>query len=202
MQIEASSILQFLRVYPADLINLRTEYMKKIILLAFLTFTAFAGAYAQRFAYVDSEYILKHMPEYASSQKQLAALSDQWQKEVDGRFQEIDRLYKAYQADQVLMTPDMKKRREAEIVEKEKAAKDFQRQKFGPDGELSQRSTALVKPIQDRVSKAVQAVAEGDNLDMIFDKNSEVIMLYANPRYDKSADVITRLGLKPGVFAK
>ena len=176
--------------------------MKKIILLTFLTFTAFAGAYAQRFAYVDSDYILKHMPEYASSQKQLAALSDQWQKDVDSRFQEIDRLYKAYQADQVLMTPDMRKRREAEIVEKEKAAKDYQRQVFGPDGELSKRSTGLIKPIQDKVSKAVQAVAENDNLDMIFDKNSEVIMLYASPRYDKSNDVITRLGLKPGVLAK
>jgi outer membrane protein len=136
------------------------------------------------------------------AQKQLAALSDQWQREVDGRFQEIDRLYKAYQADQVLMTPDMRKRREAEIVEKEKAAKDFQRQKFGPDGDLAQKSTALIKPIQDKVSKAVQAVAEGDNLDMIFDKNSEVIMLYASPRYDKSNDVITKLGLKPGVLAK
>jgi len=176
--------------------------MKKIILVLFLTFTAFTAAMAQRFAYVDSDYILKHVPEYASSQKQLAALSEQWQKEVDGRFQEIDRLYKAYQADQVLMTPDMRKRREAEIVEKEKVAKDFQREKFGPDGDLAKKSTSLVKPIQEKVSKAVQAVAESDNLDMIFDKNSEVIMLYASPRYDKSNEVITRLGLKPGVFAK
>lgn len=176
--------------------------MKKIILVLFFTVTACTAAMAQRFAYVDSDNILKHIPEYASAQKQLAALSDQWQREVDGRFQEIDRLYKAYQADQVLMTPDMRKRREAEIVEKEKAAKDFQRQKFGPDGDLAQKSTALIKPIQDKVSKAVQAVAEADNLDMIFDKNSEVIMLYASPRYDKSNDVITKLGLKPGVLAK
>ena len=78
-----------------------------------------------------------------------------------------------------------------------KEAKDFQRLKFGPEGELTQRSNALIKPIQDRIAKAIQAVAESDNLDMIFDKNSEVIMLYANPRYDKSADVITKLGLKP-----
>lgn len=176
--------------------------MKKIVLVLFFTFTASIAAMAQRFAYVDSDYILKHVPEYASSQKQLAALSDQWQKEVDARFQEIDRLYKAYQADQVLMTPDMRKRREAEIVDKEKLAKDFQREKFGPDGELAKKSTSLIKPIQDKVSKAVQAVAESDNLDMIFDKNSEVIMLYASPRYDKSNDVITKLGLKPGVFAK
>ena len=176
--------------------------MKKLFLTLLIPVLAVTAAFAQRFAYVDSEYILKHVPEYASSQKQLAAISDQWQKETDARFQEIDRMYKAYQADQVLMTADMKKRRENEIIDKEKAAKDFQRQKFGPDGELAQRSTALIKPIQDRVAKAVQAIAESENLDMVFDKNSEVIMLYANPRYDKSAAVITRLGLKPGVFAQ
>ncbi|MGZ3766853.1 MAG: OmpH family outer membrane protein [Mucilaginibacter sp.] len=176
--------------------------MKKIILLLVFTFTAFTSTFAQRFAFVDSDYILKHIPEYAAAQKQLSALSDQWQKEVDSRSLEIERLYKSYEADQVLMTPDMKKRREAEITDKEKAVKEFQRQKFGPDGELSKRSTALIKPIQDRLTKAIQAVAESENLDMIFDKNSEVIMLYANPRYDKSADVIIRLGLKPGVFAK
>ncbi len=176
--------------------------MKKILITLSLTLLGLTGAFAQRFAYVDSDYILKHIPEYASSQKQLAALSEQWQREVDGRFQEIDRLYKAYQADQVLMTGDMRKRREGEIVDKEKAAKDFQRSKFGPDGELAQRSGALVKPIQERVSKAIQAMAEGENLDMVFDKNSEVIMLYTNPRYNKSDAVITRLGLKPGTFAK
>lgn len=176
--------------------------MKKIFFTLSFIMLMSVCAFAQRFAYIDSEYILKHIPDYVSSQKELNAMSAQWQKEVDGRFQEIDRMYKAYQADQVLMTADMKKRREAEIVEKEKAAKDFQRQKFGPDGELTQRSNTLVKPIQDRIAKAVQALAESENLDMIFDKNSEVVMLYANPRYDRSADVITRLGLKPGVFAK
>jgi len=170
---------------------------RKIILVAVLTFLSVTAAFAQRFAYVDSEYILKHIPDYVSAQKQLAALSDQWQKDVDGRFQEIDRLFKAYQADQPLMTAEVKKRREEEIVNKEKEAKDFQRQKFGPDGELAQRSNSIIKPIQDKVAKAVQAVAEAENLDMVFDKNSEVIMLYANKRYDKSDAVITRLGLKP-----
>jgi len=160
------------------------------------------AALAQRFAYVDSDYILKHMPEYVSAQKQLESLSAQWQKEVDQRFQEIDRLYKAYQADQILMPADVKKRREAEIHDKEISAKDFQRQKFGPDGELVQKSNSVIKPIQDKMLKAVQAVAESDNLDMIFEKNSEVIMLYASPRYDKSNDVLIRLGLKPGTFAK
>jgi len=171
--------------------------MRKVIFVLFFTFTAFTGAFAQRFAFVDSDYILKHIPDYLSVQKQLNALQDEWQKQVDAKYAEVDRLYKAYQADLVLMTPDLKKRREDEIAQKEKDAKDFQRLKFGPDGELTQRSNALIKPIQDRIAKAIQAVAESDNLDMIFDKNSEVIMLYANPRYDKSADVITRLGLKP-----
>jgi outer membrane protein len=176
--------------------------MKKILIVICLTFITFTTAFAQRFAFVDSDYILKHMPEYASAQRQLEALSAQWQKDVDQRYQEIDRLYKAFQADEVLMTPDMKKRRQAEIDDKEKSAKDFQRQKFGPDGELTKKSNEVIKPIQEKMAKAIQAVAEGDNLDMVFDKNSEVIMLYASPRLDKSADVITKLGLKPGVFAK
>jgi outer membrane protein len=176
--------------------------MKRIILILGFTFISLTTVFAQRFAYVDSDFILKQMPEYASAQKQLNALSVQWQKDVDARFQEIDRLYKAYQADQVLMTADMKKRREAEIADKERSAKDFQNQKFGPGGELEQKSNSVIKPIQDKVAKAIQAVAENDNLDMVFDKNSEVIMLYANPRYDKSNDVITRLGLKPKAIAK
>src|SRR3982750_3477117 len=120
--------------------------MKKVILVVCFTLFAFTAAFAQQFRYVDSEYILKHIPEYASAQKQLAALSEQWQKEVDARYQETDRLYKAYQADLPLMTPDMKKRREAEIVEKEKAYKDLQIQKFGPEGELPKRSTSVIKP--------------------------------------------------------
>lgn len=175
--------------------------MKRIILVLFFTFAAIT-TFAQRFAWVDSDYILKHMPEYQAAQKQLAALSDQWQKEVDGRSQEIERMYKAYDADKVLMTADMKKRRESEISDKEKEVKNFQRQKFGPDGDLAKKSTELIKPIQDRIMKAIQGMAESEELDMVFDKNSEIMMLYANPRYDKSADVITRLGLKPGLFAK
>jgi outer membrane protein len=176
--------------------------MKKIVLITGFTFLTLTAAFAQRFAYVDSDLILKQMPEYNSAQKQIETLSAQWQKEADQRFAEIDRLYKAYQADQVLMTADMKKRREAEIADKEKTAKDFQRDKFGPGGDLEKRSSSIIKPIQEKMSKAIQAVAESDDLDMIFDKNSEVIMLYANPRYDKSAEVITKLGLKPISIAK
>jgi outer membrane protein len=174
--------------------------MKRVILSTLLLFLITLTASAQRFAYVDSDYILKHIPEYTSSQKQLEALSTQWQKEVDAKFVDIERLFKAYQADQVLLTEDMRKRREAEIIERENAAKEFQRLKFGFEGELFQVRTRLIKPIQDRVAKAIQAVADAQQLDMIFDKNSEITLLYASPRLDKSNDVVTRLGFKPGTF--
>ena len=176
--------------------------MKKLLITAIFLCVLSAGAFAQRFAYVDSDYILKHVPEYNAAQKQLDALSAQWQKEVDSRFADIEKLYKTYQADQVLLTEEMRKRRESEIIEKEKEAKEFQRVKFGFEGDLFQQRTRLIKPIQEKVSKAVQAVADAQQLDMIFDKNSEIMLLYANPRLDKSNDVVTRLGYKPGVFVK
>ena len=178
------------------------DTMKKLS-ITFLLFIAFAfTASAQRFVYVDSEYILKHIPEYNSAQKQLDALSEQWQKEVDTRFTEIEKLYKAYQADQVLLTDDMRKRRENEIVNKEKEAKEFQRKIFGFEGELFQQRARLIKPIQEKVAQAIQALAEVQQLDIVFDKSSEIMMLYANPRFDKSNDELTRMGYKPGTFAK
>ena len=176
--------------------------MKKIVLSLMMVLAFGLVAKAQRFVYVDSEYILKHIPEYNSAQKQLDALSEQWQKEVDDRFAEVEKLYKAYQADQVLLTDDMRKRRETEIMDKEKEAKEFQRQKFGFEGELFQQRSRLIKPIQERVAKAIRSLAEDQQLDVVFDKNSEVNMLYANTRLDKSNDVIVRLGYKPGTFAK
>lgn len=174
--------------------------MKRISITFLLVIFISIGAFAQRFAYVDSDYILQHIPEYNSSQKQLDALSVQWQKEVDARFAEIDKLFKAYQADQVLLTEDMRKRRENEIIKKEQEAKEFQKLKFGFEGELFQVRTKLIKPIQDRVARAIQAVADAQQLDMIFDKNSDITLLYASPRLDKSNDVIIRLGYKPGTL--
>ncbi|TKC07010.1 OmpH family outer membrane protein [Pedobacter frigoris] len=172
--------------------------MKKYFLICFLLFAGF-GAFAQKFAYVDTEYILKHLPEYKSSLNQLNVLSHQWQQQVDNNFTEIDKMYKTYQADQVLLTEDMRKRRENEIIEKEKQAKEFQRKIFGPEGELFQNRTKLLNPIQAKVAKAVSEVAKVKLLDFIFDKSSEAtMMIYASSTYDVSNDVITRLGYKPG----
>lgn len=171
--------------------------MKKILaVLAFVTF-ATSAALAQRIAYVDSEYILKHIPEYVSAQKRLDDLSMQWQEEVDKQYGEIERLYKAYQNDQVLLNDDMRRRREDEIVNKEKEVKDFQKEKFGFQGELFEQRVRLVKPIQDRVAKAIQDIASAQGLDLILDKGSEVTFLFANPRLDKSDDIIKQLGFTP-----
>ena len=176
--------------------------MKKYILISFLLFIS-VGAFAQKFAYVDTEYILKHLPEYKSSLTQLDVLSQQWQQQVDANFIEIDKMYKAYQADQVLLTEEMRKRRENDIIEKEKQAKEFQRQKFGPDGDLFQSRSKLLKPIQDKVTKVIADMAKGKYIDFVFDKSSEAtMMIYASSNYDLSNDIIIRLGYKPGSIVK
>ncbi|MDH5827630.1 OmpH family outer membrane protein [Sphingobacterium faecium] len=171
--------------------------MKKIVLaIAFVVVTV-SATFAQNFAYVNSEYILKHIPEYTSAQKQLDDLSQKWQLEVDQQYAEIEKLYKAYQNDQVLLNEDMRRRREDEIVKKEKDVKDFQKQKFGFEGELFKQRQQLVEPIQLRVSKAIQDLAKAQGLDIVMDKGQETTFLYANPKLDKSNDVIIKLGLKP-----
>ena len=170
--------------------------MKRILfIIAFVAFSTTAS-FAQRFAYVDSDYILKHIPEYVSAQKLLDDKATSWQEEVDKRYGEIEKLYKAYQNDQVLLNDDMRRRREDEIVNKEKQVKEFQRQKFGYEGDLYKERIRLVKPIQDRVAKAIQDIANNQGLDLILDKGSEVTFLFANPKLDKSNDVITNLGFK------
>ncbi len=176
--------------------------MKKYLLISFLLLAGL-GASAQRFAYVDTEYILKHLPEYKSALSQIDGLSKQYQSQIDESFNEIDKMYKAYQADQVLLTDDMRKRRENDIIEKEKKAKELQRQKFGPDGELFQMRTKLLKPIQEKVATIVGETAKNKTIDFVFDKSSEsTMMIYASASYDISNDVIIRLGYKPGTLVK
>lgn len=171
--------------------------MKKVLLiLAVLGLFSFQAS-AQRFAYVDSELILKQIPEYASAERQVKSLTDQWQKQVDDRLAEVERMYKAYQTDRVMLTPQQRVDMEQQIVAREKAAKDFQRQKFGFEGELYVERMKLIKPIQDKVAQAVEAVAEANQLDVIFDKQgTQVMMLYSSPRLDKSNEVLQRLGIR------
>ncbi|MFL5764537.1 MAG: OmpH family outer membrane protein [Bacteroidia bacterium] len=171
---------------------------KRLILTLGIVLAASITSFAQKFAYVDTEYILGQIPEYKAAQAELDKTSVQWQKEIEAKYAEIDKMYKAYQAEQILLTDDMKKKREADIVAKEKEAKDLQKQRFGVDGELFKKRQELVKPIQDKVFNAIKAVAEKGAYSVIFDKSSDLTMLYTSPKLDKSDDVLAQLGYKGG----
>lgn len=168
--------------------------MKKLILttvVALMTISAFS----QRYAYVDTEYILKNLSAYDDAQKELDRLSKQWQDEIEARYASIDRLYKAYQAEKVLLTEEMRKDREDEIVRKEQEAKELQRKHFGVDGDLFKKREELIQPIQDDIYNAIKEVAQGGGFSVIFDKANQSNILYADPRYDKSDRVLSRLGV-------
>jgi len=153
---------------------------------------------AQKYAYVNTQYILENMTEYKTAQQQLDNLSIQWQKEIEDKYAIIDKLYKSYQAEQILLTDEMKKKRQDEITSKEKDVKDLQKQRFGYEGDLFKKKQELVKPIQDKVYNAVKKMATDQGYAVIFDKSGDLIMLFANPKYDKSDDILLALGYKPG----
>ena len=171
--------------------------MKKIFLALLALIILGSKASAQKFAYVDSEYILSQMPEYRSAQKQLDDLAQQWQKELDTKMSEVEKIYREYQDEKVLLTEEVRQRRERSIDDKEKAAKDFQKAKFAAEGELFKKRMELVKPIQDKVFDAIQKVAKKGGYDFIFDKSGEVVMLYSNAKFDKSDDVLQEMGITP-----
>lgn len=173
-----------------------TGFQKLVLTLAFMVMIPFAN-YAQKFAYVDTEYILSLLPDYKSAQKKLNEIAEAWQKEVDEKYEGIDKMYKEYQAEKILLTPDQQKQREDEIINKEKEAKKFQQDKFGYEGELFKKRQELVKPIQDKVFETIQKIAKDDALDFIFDKSSDMTMLFSNAKYDKSDNVLTLLGVAP-----
>ncbi len=172
--------------------------MKKIFVLTAFCLAAIAGM-AQKFAYVDSDYIMKQIPEFEEAQKQLDNLSTQWQNEIEKRYQEIDEMYKAYQAESVLLTDDMKRERENAIVQKEQEVQAFQKEKFGVNGALFQKRQELVQPIQDRVYEALKEVSESSGYDFIFDKSAQSGILFADDNYDKSDLVLRKMGIKIGI---
>jgi outer membrane protein len=154
-----------------------------------------APALAQRFAYIDSEYILGEMPEYAAAQSELDVLAERWSKELAEKRKEVDRMYRAYKAEQVLMTEKMRKEREEEISKKEAEIDELQRKRFGYEGELFVKQKELIKPIQDKIYEAVQKYARDKGYDIIFDRAGEFTMLYANSRLDKSDEVLEAMGV-------
>ncbi|MCU4154907.1 OmpH family outer membrane protein [Carboxylicivirga sp. A043] len=168
--------------------------MRNFVLLSLL----FIGqmVFAQKYAFVDSEYILRNVPAYEAANEQLTQLSTKWQAEVEQRFDEIAQLYKNYQAENVFLSNEMKIKRENEIIEKEKQAKQLQQNYFGQEGELFKRREALIKPIQDEIYNAIVDISSENNIAAVFDKASGMGIMYVDTKYDISDDVLIELGYK------
>jgi outer membrane protein len=170
--------------------------MKRIIVLLSVLSIALTS-FSQKFAYVDTEYILKNIPTFDAAQKKLDQYSEDWQKEVEEIYADIEKMYKEYQAEKVLLTDDLKIKRENAIIAREKEAKELQKKYFGKEGELFIKRQELIKPIQDDIYNAIKEVSAEANLDFIFDSgSSSVNILFANPKYDRSDDILQKLGYK------
>lgn len=169
--------------------------MKKYLIVLLLTVLSLGG-YAQKYACVDTEYILSNVLEYKQAQKELEEVSVQWQKEVEVKFQAVDRLYKAFQAEAVILPADLKAQKENEIIAAEKEAKNLQKQRFGNDGDLAKKRSELVKPIQDRIYNAIEKVAQEKNYSVVFDKAGGATILYVDNKTDISDLVLAELGYK------
>lgn len=170
--------------------------MKKILAVLVVTLCfAFAGQ-AQRYAIVDSKYILDKIPEYKEAQKTLDAISEQWQREIDAKQTDLDRMYRNYEAEQVMLSDELKKKREDELFMREKEVRDLQRKRFGFEGDLFKKRQELVKPIQDKVYTAIQKIAVNRQYDFILDKSEGITVIFADPKLDRSEDVLRELGVK------
>lgn len=169
--------------------------MKKIILSIAIISLAFM-ANAQKMAFIDTEYIMENIPAYKAAQNQLDQLSSQYQKELESIHSEIEQMYKDYQAESVLLSEDMKRKREDVIITKEKDYKTLQRKYFGPNGDLFKKRQSLVKPIQDDIFTAVQELSNEGNYALIFDKAGGTTLFFTNPKFDLSDQVLQKLGYK------
>jgi outer membrane protein len=171
---------------------------QKVSILAAVVFVmlSFMNVEAQTFSYVDTDYILDKMPEYRSAQKQIDELAEQYKKEIQAKVNEIEKLYKQYQAEQVILPEQEKKEKEDEILREEDELNKLKEQRFGKDGDLFKKRRELIKPIQDKVFDAIQKLAQEEGLDFIFDKAGAVTMLYVNAKYDRSDEVLDILGVE------
>lgn len=150
---------------------------------------------AQRFGYIDTDFILNKMPEYRKAQDEINRLSELWTKEIQGMTKEIESMYSALQAEQVLLTEEMRKERTESIRKKEEELKTYQNKVFGFDGLFFLKKAELIKPLQDKVWDAVDKVAKQNNLAIVFDKSGELVMIYTDPRFDYTDFVLDELGL-------
>ncbi len=156
----------------------------------------FTLAAAQKYAFVDTDYILDNIPSYKASQEQLDKLSEEWQQEIEAQYAEIEQLYNDYQSERVLLSEEMRRNREDDIINKEKEVKELQTSYFGQEGLLFQKRQELIQPIQDEVYNAIKDLATEEGYAVIFDSASGPVMVYFNPRYDLSDEILQKLGYK------
>ena len=176
--------------------NLKRIAMKKLILIVAVILSTVVVTQAQKFGFIDSEYIMENIPSYTAAQEQLNQLSSQYQKELESMHAEIEQMYQDFQAESVLLSDDMKRKREDVIISKEKDYKLLQRKYFGPEGDLYKKRQGLVKPIQDDIFNAVQEISTDGSYAVIFDKAGGTTLFFTNPRYDLSDQVLQKLGYK------
>ena len=170
--------------------------MKKIILAAIVPCSLALTASAQRYAVIDTKYILDKIPDYKDAQKKLDQFSEQWQREIDAKQSELDQLYRNFESEQVMLSEELKKKREDELFNREKEVRDLQKRRFGFEGDLFKKRQELVKPIQDKVYNAIQKLAGERQYDFILDKSEGITVIFADPKLDKSDDVLRTMGVK------
>jgi len=170
--------------------------MKKLFIFAFSLLLTASAANAQRYAVIDSKFILEKIPEYKDAQTKLDQFSLLWQQEIDQKQAALDKMFKDYDAEQVMLPDALKKKREDELYNKEKELRDLQRKRFGFEGDLFKKRQELIKPIQDKVYNAVQKLAVEKQYDFILDKSEGITVIFADPKLDKSEDVLRNMGVK------
>ena len=169
--------------------------MKKLFfVLSFLALTT--AGFSQKYAIIDTRYILDKLPDYKEAQKQLSVIASVWQHQIDSSQATLDKMYRDYDAEQVMLTDALRKKREDQLFNFEKDLRDLQRKRFGYEGDLFKKRQELVKPIQDKVYDAVQKMAVARGYDFVLDKSEGITIIFADPKLDKSEDVLKDLGVR------
>ena len=171
--------------------------MKKSIITAVVVAFMSLPLFGQKYAYIDSEYILSNMPDYVEAQAELDRVAVEWQNEIEKEFAMIDSMYKKYQTEAITLPENMKQKREEAIINAEKAAKDLQKKRFGKDGDLTKKREELVTPIQDRVFTAIDEYAKEKGYAFVFDVAGSMTIIYADPKWDINDQIMQKLGVTP-----
>jgi outer membrane protein len=170
--------------------------MKKLLITACSLLIMSAATIAQKYAVIDTRYILDKMPEYTNADKQLATFSELWQKEIDIKQNQLATMYRNFDAEQYMLTDELKKKREDQLFNLEKEVRDLQKKRFGYEGDLFKERQRLVKPVQDKVYNAIQKMAVSRGYDFVLDKSEGITVIFADPKLDKSDEVLRELGIK------